>query len=416
MTPILEIKSISKKYRISHEKQSYLFLRDRLAGLFSNKTTTEDFWALKDVSFDVMPGDTIGIIGKNGAGKSTLLKILSKITPPYSGKIISRGRIASLLEVGTGFHAELSGKENIFLNGSILGMKQKEILKNFDEIVDFAGIEKFLDTPLKHYSSGMQLRLAFAVAAFLENEILIIDEVLAVGDAEFQKKCMGKMEDVSRNQGRTVLFVSHNVGALHHLCKKGVVLKNGTVDYQGEINAATHHYLNSVIHPQGKDASAPHILYVNKDAGESKNNMVIKKIELVEENGKAKPVISTWDKFAIRIHYHSKKHYPRGSAVLQIKTMDGSKMFLLSTQPDSNLPMEINPGDGTVECVFEKIPLAAGNYFLSAGFAIPNSEWILWNEDLTEISISPGDVYRSGLAPSTERSLIAVEHHWRELK
>jgi lipopolysaccharide transport system ATP-binding protein len=229
MKPILEIQNISKKFIINHEQQSYLSLRDSITGILKKRSVKEDFWALKDVSFDVMPGDTIGIIGKNGAGKSTLLKILSKITPPTNGKIIGRGRIASLLEVGTGFHAELSGRENVFMNGSILGMKRSEIIKNFDAIVDFAGIEKFIDTPLKHYSSGMQLRLAFAVAAFLENEILIIDEVLAVGDAEFQKKCMGKMEDVSRNQGRTVLFVSHNLPSLKTVCEKGVLLKSGKV-------------------------------------------------------------------------------------------------------------------------------------------------------------------------------------------
>ena len=199
MQPILEIKGISKKFRIRHEQPPYLSLRDSIAAAFTSplgggRVGAKDFWALKDVSFDVYPGDSIGIIGKNGAGKSTLLKILSKITPPTQGKIISRGRIASLLEVGTGFHPELSGRENIFLNGSILGMRRKEIQVKFDEIVDFSGVEKFLDTPLKHYSSGMQLRLAFAVAAFLEPEILVIDEVLAVGDAEFQRKCLGKME------------------------------------------------------------------------------------------------------------------------------------------------------------------------------------------------------------------------------
>ena len=191
MKPILEIQHISKKFRINHEQQPYLSLRESVINAFTPKISTEDFWALKDVSFNVQPGETLGIIGKNGAGKSTLLKILSKITPPTSGKIIARGRIASLLEVGTGFHPELSGRENVYMNGSILGMRKKEIEKNFDAIVDFAGVEKFIDTPLKHYSSGMQLRLAFAVAAFLENEILIIDEVLAVGDAEFQKKMFG---------------------------------------------------------------------------------------------------------------------------------------------------------------------------------------------------------------------------------
>jgi lipopolysaccharide transport system ATP-binding protein len=177
MKPILEIKNISKKFLINHEQQSYLNLRDKLSGLLTSQSPKEEFWALKDISFDVNPGDRYAIIGKNGAGKSTLLKILSKITPPTCGKIIGRGRIASLLEVGTGFHGERTGRENVFMNGSILGMRRKEILKNFDAIIDFAGVEKFIDTPLKHYSSGMQLRLAFAVAAFLENEILIIDEV-----------------------------------------------------------------------------------------------------------------------------------------------------------------------------------------------------------------------------------------------
>ncbi len=242
MKPILEIQRISKKFIINHELQPYLSLRDSLTNVFKKTKTSEEFWALKDVSFNVNQGDTVGIVGKNGAGKSTLLKILSKITPPTDGKIIGRGRIASLLEVGTGFHPELNGRENIFMNGSILGMRRSEILKNFDAIVDFAGVEKFIDTPLKHYSSGMQLRLAFAVAAFLENEILIIDEVLAVGDAEFQKKCMGKMEDVSKS-GRTILFVSHSMNAIQSLCKRGVFLEKGKNNPIEDINSVVHKYL-----------------------------------------------------------------------------------------------------------------------------------------------------------------------------
>lgn len=246
MKPILEIQNISKKFRIQHETQPYLSLRDSLMSVFRKKnSSTEEFYALKDVSFNVFPGDSIGIVGKNGAGKSTLLKILSKITPPSSGKIISRGRIASLLEVGTGFHPELSGRENIFLNGSILGMKREEIRKNFDAIVDFSGVEKFIDTPLKHYSSGMQLRLAFAVAAFLENEILIIDEVLAVGDVEFQKKCMLKMEDISHNHGRTILFVSHNLNAINSLCTKAVFMKKGQLNKIGSAQEISNYYLSN---------------------------------------------------------------------------------------------------------------------------------------------------------------------------
>lgn len=247
MKPILEIQSISKRFNVYHEGEAYLSLRDRLIELTkfkASRKSTEDFWALKDVSFDVMPGESIGIIGKNGAGKSTLLKILSKITPPTQGKIVCRGRIASLLEVGTGFHPELTGRENVYLNGSILGMKKREIDNRFDEIVDFAGTERFLDTPLKHYSSGMQLRLAFSVAAFLEPEILIIDEVLAVGDAEFQKKCLGKMEDVTK-EGRTIIFVSHNLAAIENLCSKAILMNEGKVLLFSKVQEVVNRYQSS---------------------------------------------------------------------------------------------------------------------------------------------------------------------------
>ncbi len=248
MKPILEIQNLSKKYQLQHMAGGYLSLRERMVNTLKfSKDQTEDFWALKDVSFEVQAGESIGIIGRNGAGKSTLLKILSKITPPTTGRIISRGRIASLLEVGTGFHPELTGRENIFFNGSLLGMKRMEIAAKFDEIVDFSGVEKFLDTPLKHYSSGMQLRLAFAVAAFLEPEILIIDEVLAVGDAEFQKKCLGKMEDVSKS-GRTILFVSHNLGAVENLCKRAVLLDQGRILLANDVHKVIQSYQSSFSH------------------------------------------------------------------------------------------------------------------------------------------------------------------------
>jgi len=275
MKPILEIQHISKKFRINNEQQPYLSLRDSLSSMFKPEKFKQDFFALQDVTFNVQQGDTIGIIGKNGAGKSTLLKILSRITPPTTGKIICRGRIASLLEVGTGFHPELSGRENVFMNGSILGMRRSEILKNFDAIVDFAGVEKFIDTPLKHYSSGMQLRLAFAVAAFLENEILIIDEVLAVGDAEFQKKCMGKMGDISKS-GRTILFVSHNMAAIKHLCKKGVHLSKGMVHTLGDISTIIDSYNNKTL----TDSSD----FVEYDEDTDTNDFVFVKSIIVKDN------------------------------------------------------------------------------------------------------------------------------------
>ena len=259
MKPILEVRNISKKYKIGKRQKGYLSLRDQLVdsmkSIFSknnnlsfsqsgNESTNTEFYALKDISFDVYPGDTIGIIGRNGAGKSTLLKILSKITPPTSGYIKARGRVASLLEVGTGFHPELTGRENIYLNGAILGMRRWEINEKFDEIIDFSGVEQFLDTPLKHYSSGMQLRLAFAVAAHLEPEILLIDEVLAVGDAEFQKKCLGKMDEVSKS-GRTILFVSHDLVSIEQLCSKAIMIKNKKAYYYDNSFSCIKAYINS---------------------------------------------------------------------------------------------------------------------------------------------------------------------------
>ena len=237
----IKIQGLSKEYNIGSKKSDSL--RDTLSGLLvPSKRSANSFWALKDVSFNINAGEAVGIIGRNGAGKSTLLKILSKITHPTSGRIELDGRVASLLEVGTGFHPELTGRENIFLNGTILGMSRAEINKKFDAIVDFSGVEKFLDTPVKHYSSGMYVRLAFSVAAYLEPEILVVDEVLAVGDAEFQRKCLGKMSEVA-DKGRTVLFVSHNMGAIKTLCNSAVLLDSGQVVTQGRPDDVISAYL-----------------------------------------------------------------------------------------------------------------------------------------------------------------------------
>lgn len=300
---------------INHEHQPYLSLRDKLSGIFKPSLPKEEFWALKDVSFDVYPGESIGIIGKNGAGKSTLLKILSKITPPTSGKIISRGRIASLLEVGTGFHPELTGRENIYMNGSILGMRRKEIQKNFDAIVDFAGVEKFIDTPLKHYSSGMQLRLAFAVAAFLENEILIIDEVLAVGDAEFQKKCMGKMEDVSKS-GRTVLFVSHNMGAVKQLCKSSLLLINGKIKIFDNNEIVIDKYLSSLL---SKNRVSQFLEFNN-------NYFTISKLEIIN-NVDNLNTLKFDEPIKLALKIKSKKSFKKVSFGFGVTTFDNIPLF-----------------------------------------------------------------------------------------
>lgn len=242
--PIIKIEGLGKRYKLG-ASEPYLSLRDQLAGTFTKKKrqSKEEFWALKDINLEINRGDTIGIIGRNGAGKSTLLKILSQITPPTEGKITIDGRIASLLEVGTGFHPELTGRENIYLNGAILGMTRNEIKRKFDEIVAFSEIEKFLDTPVKRYSSGMYVRLAFAVAAHLEPEILIVDEVLAVGDAQFQKKCLGKMKSVS-GEGRTVIFVSHNMAAISDLCNRCILLEKGKIVEQGNTPKVINLYMN----------------------------------------------------------------------------------------------------------------------------------------------------------------------------
>jgi len=253
---IIEIKNLSKKYNIIHQQGGYIALRDILTDIAKHpfkflkhktkkvigKETKEEFWALKDISFTVEKGEAIGIIGANGAGKSTLLKILSKITPPTTGTIEYKGRMSSLLEVGTGFHPELTGRENIFLNGAILGMTKKEIAEKFNDIVEFSGIKKFLDTPVKRYSSGMYVRLAFAVAAHMEPDILVVDEVLAVGDAEFQKKCLGKMDEVTKEAGRTILFVSHNMSAIQNLCKRSILLENGKIKMIGETKEVIDEY------------------------------------------------------------------------------------------------------------------------------------------------------------------------------
>lgn len=303
-----------------------------------------------------MPGDTVGIIGKNGAGKSTLLKVLSKITPPTQGSIISRGRIASLLEVGTGFHPELSGRENIFLNGSILGMRRTEIEKQFDAIVDFSGVEKFIDTPLKHYSSGMQLRLAFAVAAFLEPEILIIDEVLAVGDAEFQKKCLGKMKDVSQS-GRTVLFVSHNIGALKSLCNRGVILKNGSINFDGEINKAIDLYLNSATE------NSSSLTDLKKYASKNPEAAALS-IECKNTHGGSTNSLFAGDFFSIEVEFELFKYTPQFVIGIGFMSDEGANVRTSWTKPQN-----LDAGKHKVTYTENKMYYGAGRYSLAVGLS-----------------------------------------------
>jgi lipopolysaccharide transport system ATP-binding protein len=294
--PIISVENLSKRYVVGHRKdrREHIALRDVLAQEMRNATrkavdvfrgrqvvqgdTLEEFWALRDVNFEVQQGEVLGIIGRNGAGKSTLLKILGRITEPTKGRVTLRGRVASLLEVGTGFHPELSGRENIYLNGAILGMSRAEIRKKFDEIVSFAEVERFLDTPVKRYSSGMYVRLAFAVAAHLEPEILIVDEVLAVGDTDFQKKCLGKMDEVSRRQGRTVLFVSHNMAAISSLCTTAIWIDNGLMHDRGPARELTSRYL---AHSQRNAARVVKLGALPRPGGVSDARLRIEELEWI---------------------------------------------------------------------------------------------------------------------------------------
>ena len=333
MTSIIRIENISKKYTIRHERQErYSTVRDLLASaprrlvqkLMQTRNTTlsestsEDFWALKDVSFDIKQGDRVGIIGRNGAGKSTLLKVLSRISEPTSGRAFINGRVSSLLEVGTGFHPELSGRENIYLNGAILGMSKVEIKRKFSEIVEFAEVEKFLDTPVKRYSSGMYVRLAFAVAAHLEPEILIVDEVLAVGDAAFQKKCLGKMEEAG-NEGRTVLFVSHNMGVISQLCSSCVWLDHGQVREIGETSSVVNAYmLNGVSDLDGDNTFEDDL-----------NKVVqLKRIYLKDDNGNITKKFSCDESINIHIDLKVRNELPGLYGYLGLFKPDGIQVLV----------------------------------------------------------------------------------------
>lgn len=362
----ISLKGVSKKYSIGKEKDGSL--RGTLGGIFSKKSTKqEDFWALKDVSFDIQKGDVIGIIGKNGAGKSTLLKILSQITKPTEGIIEINGRVASLLEVGTGFHPELTGRENVYLNGTILGMTRKEVAAKFDEIVAFSGVEKFIDTPVKRYSSGMYVRLAFAVAAHLEPEILIIDEVLAVGDAEFQKKCLGKMKDVA-GEGRTVIFVSHDLTAVKKLCTKGVLLKSGKVALVGNTDEVISEYQKIV---QGNNS------YEAVSIENALGNEFIRVLHFIVSPLKGN-TISISSGINVNLKFYNAKANINLDTTFELRNANETIVFhvghFITNQQDSKT--------GFYEVNFE-IPqniLNAGNYYFKIIFG-ENQRYVLFSDD-----------------------------------
>jgi lipopolysaccharide transport system ATP-binding protein len=386
---VIRVENLGKKYILGHQREErYTTLRDSIAnsakGLLKSfqrskssgaDPSSEEFWALKDVSFEIKQGDRVGIIGRNGAGKSTLLKILSRITEPTSGSIRIKGRVASLLEVGTGFHPELTGRENISLNGAILGMSKAEIVRKFDEIVAFAEVEKFLDTPVKRYSSGMYVRLAFSVAAHLEPEILIVDEVLAVGDAQFQKKCLGKMEDVGK-EGRTVIFVSHNMGVITQLCNKGIYLTQGSVSSQGNINEVVTQYVcagsidNGIVEFSRKRSNPP---------------FAFNRIVVADRNQLASGEIDIRYPFDIHLDYEINQQLKNVELSIRISTSDG-RPVLTSSQSDCS-PDKVTsrmPGLYRSTISIPDMFLVPGSYMLTVAAHEPSVQMF----DLYENAIS----------------------------
>jgi lipopolysaccharide transport system ATP-binding protein len=367
---VIKVENLSKQYRlgevgtgtISHDLNRWWhrirgkedpYLRIGEENDRSKKGGSDYVWALRDVAFDVQHGDVLGIIGRNGAGKSTLLKLLSRVTAPTTGVIKAKGRIASLLEVGTGFHPDLTGKENIFLNGAILGMTKAETKKKFEEIVAFAGVERYVDTPVKRYSSGMYVRLAFAVAAHLESEVLIVDEVLAVGDAEFQKKCMGKMKDVSVSEGRTVLFVSHNMGSIQNICNKGLLMKNGRVSNVGDIKSVITAYVQS-----GNSSS------VALPEPQKHLPAYMTRIEVLDEIDKSMSEIDVGKKWKVRVHYTVNE--PMSNLICAIGVNSAQEIHLYTTW---SVPISVEPGEYFTDFFEDTLNLTVGSYTLTVGLS-----------------------------------------------
>ena len=363
------------------------------------KGKSEIVWSLKDINFEVKPGETLGIIGKNGAGKSTLLKILSQITSPTTGKMNVKGRIASLLEVGTGFHPELTGRENIFLNGAILGMRNYEIRDKFDEIVEFSGVERYIDTPVKRYSSGMYVRLAFAVAAHLESEILIVDEVLAVGDSEFQKKCLGKMNEISSGEGRTVLFVSHNLSSIKQLCNGGLYLENGRVRAQGPIDDIINLYTSLNSNSNIFDA------FRIDNLGITINSIVIRSYDYGQ--------IRSYEKTIIEVNLDADFEISNLGFQLMIYHNESTwPIFVTNSKTTNNIDLSIKKGRNILRCIIDELNLASGVYFL--GFAIdePFKQFHCLKKDLFSFEVFES-IKHSSLVPSVPSfGITYIKNDW----
>lgn len=416
--PAIIVDQLGKRYKIglreNRKALKHRRLSEALTGLLtapwrrfktlSEQTTAEsEFWALKDISFEVQPGEVVGIIGRNGAGKSTLLKILSRITEPTTGQAIIRGRIGSLLEVGTGFNPELTGRENIYLNGALLGMRKVEIEAKFDEIVAFAGIDKFLDTPVKRYSSGMYVRLAFAVAAHLEPEILIVDEVLAVGDMEFQRKCLGKMDAVAKH-GRTVLFVSHNMAAVQHLCTRVALLQNGQLAHIGETADIIREYSSAY------RATEPMELEQRRDR-EGNGALRLTRIRL-DCNGAADTRVAyCGSSLTISLGYATFQPVHHPVFWLGIYDSCGSLLFHLNSKA-TGLLLDRVPSRGQVACELPRLPLPPGQYFFNAAVSEAGGEMLDRVESATSMIVEAGDFFGTGDVSCSRSGRFLVDHSW----
>jgi lipopolysaccharide transport system ATP-binding protein len=406
MHPAIRVNDLTKSYRLGSRVRGGLNLTEWLASAFRRRATpAPDFLALKGVSFEVQPGEVVGIVGRNGAGKSTLLKVLSRIVEPTSGRAEVRGRLGSLLEVGTGFHPELTGRENIYLNGSVLGMKHTEIARKFDEIVAFSGVEQFLDTPVKRYSSGMYVRLAFAVAAHLEPEILIVDEVLAVGDAGFQKKCLGKLSEVARS-GRTVLLVSHNTAAVRNLCRSAILLDAGQVLKAG----ATDDVLTVYLSNQANDAKAEYDLSTAvRPLG---RRPLIRAVRLLDASGRPAKFVMCGD--PLTIEFDLRLDRPADTPQIGVGVDDtwGQRVFSVGSflAPDDLAPLQA--GDSTVRCHIPAIPLAPGRYTLSLSFGFALAELADQVEGVVAFDVEASDFYGNGRLPLPEHGQTLVRSAW----
>lgn len=422
----IKVSNLSKRYRIGFKKQARdtfaevisdwvmqpirNYRRLRRLTKFENRDLSQEslddiIWALRDVSFTVSPGEVIGVIGKNGAGKSTLLKILSRITYPTGGLVELNGRVSSLLEVGTGFHPELTGRENVYLNGTILGMTKVEIDKKFDEIVEFSGISKFIDTPVKFYSSGMGVRLAFSVAAHLEPEILLIDEVLSVGDAAFQKKSLGKMEEVSQ-QGRTVLFVSHNMGAVRSLCSRALLLESGVLLKDDDVDSVINTYLSS------KDVSTIGSLSWSEADAPQDKELILYGIELVSESGEVKTTFQIDEAFEIRIKYQIVDPVKNLRLYLRLKTTMGETVFATYEDAQIQEGFTRGPGHYTAICKIPGNILNNITYRLYIGFDSPGHKVLIPGKEYLELDVidtSDGYRYAKGAFDGPIRPQLAWE-------